>query len=255
MMLAAIGPSPQINFGQTSAEFLASLWNLGPSFSSKYGVSIFQRLRHPGFARTLLLRRILAVSLLLAAVLITLSSRSSDQASAFRYTRDLHAGEVLQEGDIERVDVPEALAQELRKDDLLGRITLLDRKNGSLAAVGDVLDPELTSAAVGEISSTAPGQSAHIVPLTLVDATVATMLVPGDTVTVLSAGDEHAPARIIAEGAQVIFAGHQAKAGNTGTQRELQGVLLRLDAQAAQAVAAASLAQPLAVVITGARAQ
>ncbi|AZA09669.1 hypothetical protein [Corynebacterium pseudopelargi] len=217
--------------------------------------SFLTRLKHPGFARTLLIRRILAICLLLAAISIALSSRASDQATALRYTRDVAAGEVLQEGDIEQIGVAQHLAQGLQASDVVGRIALLDRRAGSLAAAGDVLDPELTSAAVGEISPHHDGQQAHIVPLTLVDATAATMLVPGDTVTVLSAGTDDAPAQIIAEGAQVIFAGQKDKGGNVGSQRELQGVLLRLDAQSAQAVAAASLSQPLAVVITGARSQ
>lgn len=183
-----------------------------------------------------------------------LASRASQDAHAWRYTRDLTAGQVLSDSDFERISVPSQLSSELTKEQLLGRITVVDRMAGTLAAEGDVLDPRFQAGHVGDISAESHTSPLHIVPLRLVDASVAALLVPGDTVTVVTASGEEGPPRVVAEGARVIFAAQGDDHDNKALRGNQAAVLLQLEAEAAQAVAAASLSQPLAVVLSGARA-
>lgn len=211
------------------------------------------RLQQPGFARSRLLRKMFACTLIVAAAFIMLASRASQDAHAWRYTRDLTAGQVLDESDIERISVPSHLSTQLTKDQLIGRITVVDRLAGTLAAEGDVLDPRLQAGHVGDTSPEGHSDPLHIVPLKLVDASVAALLVPGDTVTVVTASGEEGPPRVVAEGARVIFAAHGDDVDNKALKGNQAAVLLQLEAEAAQAVAAASLSQPLAVVLSGAR--
>lgn len=212
------------------------------------------RLQQPGFARSRLLRKIFACTLIFAAAFIMLASRASQDAHAWRYTRDLTAGQVLSDSDFERISVPSQLSSELTKEQLLGRITVVDRMAGTLAAEGDVLDPRFQAGHVGDISAESHTSPLHIVPLRLVDASVAALLVPGDTVTVVTASGEEGPPRVVAEGARVIFAAQGDDHDNKALRGNQAAVLLQLEAEAAQAVAAASLSQPLAVVLSGARA-
>ena len=89
-------------------------------------------------------------------------------------------------------------------------------------------------------------------PISLADPTLASLLRPGDTITIVTATDDSSAPRIIAAGGKVIFATTKATdfpGATPGT------VLVSLVADSAAAVAAASLSQPLAVVVTGDRAE
>ncbi|AZA11027.1 hypothetical protein [Corynebacterium gerontici] len=217
--------------------------------------TLLARLQQPGFARSRLLRKIFTFMLFATAALLLLASRTTQESQAWRYAHDVPAGNVLREDDLERIAVPPDFDTALSKDHLLGGITVVDRKAGTLAAEGDVLDPRLQAGNVGEISPNSPGGSLHIVPLKLVDASVAALLVPGDTVTVVTASEDEGPPRVVADGARVIFAASGVDIENNTFRSNQTAVLLQLPADAAREVAAASLSQPLAVVLSGARAQ
>ncbi|GAA1473709.1 SAF domain-containing protein [Corynebacterium aurimucosum] len=206
-------------------------------------------LRTPGHRRSVILRRATAAILLLAAAASALAS-TREQPRAVVMTRDVAAGETLALGDVTVARVPSsalpATALGSNPEDAVGRVLV------AAASAGEILTSTrlLSSDLIADFGM----DDGHLIPLTLAEPEIARNLHHGDTVNIVSTieGGENlsAPARgsTIARGARVVSVGAGGEEARTHT------LLVALPAEAAEAVAAASLTQPLTVVIVGDRA-
>ena len=197
---------------------------------------MFASLSHPGFHRSALLRKVVAATLMVTAVGITVTDRLHQHISVVVYSRDVAAGSRITAADVTVVHVSESAS----------------RSRGAMVSAADFVDSALVSQTMTNTTSNDAGVKTHMVPITLADPTLASLLRPGDTITIITAADDNSAPRVIAAGGKVIFATTKATdfpGATPGT------VLVSLVADSAAAVAAASLSQPLAVVVTGDRAE
>ncbi|MDL9938960.1 SAF domain-containing protein [Gordonia sp. ABSL1-1] len=221
---------------------------------------LIDRLRHltrPGWVRTVLIRRSLAVVLLLVAVTVAITGRN---AAADRRvlvaTHDLLPGHILTAGDLELRDLPGSLLPDgslTRAEDGTGRTTTGRVRTGEIITDARLLSPRLPGALTGQ-----PG--ARLVPVRLADDSTTALLRAGDVVDVLSPADvpagigppvarEASPAgRVLAYGAVVAVPAEAADGGLTGHSAG-RPVLLAMEESAAHRVAAASLDSALAIVL------
>nr|VDG62732.1 flagellar basal body P-ring biosynthesis protein FlgA [Streptococcus thermophilus] len=200
----------------------------------------------PGYRRALALRRLTAALLLLAALLTAVTGRAANDPAVLVFTREVSPGEPLSAGDVELQRLPEAIVPESalnQATEVEGQIVASTASAGEVVTATRLLGPDLVSALV-------PGDRADytMVPVKLAEPDIIPMLHHGDRVSVVTidqAGQEGA-ARTIATNGLVLLAGgaDDSPAGS---------VLLLLLHQDAEAVAAASLSSPLAVVLTGER--
>lgn len=223
----------------------------------------------PGYARSVLARR------LAAAVLVALAASSALQARQEKpevavFARHVAAGTTLSLGDIElrRLDPGGLPERALTTDDatsLAGRIVVAGAEAGEVVTESRLLGESLAAQLVGETTTSTSAEPAHMVPLKVAEPDVVALLHHGDTVSVIAASSEQdtsapslserSPAAlpestVIAAGGRVIATSlvEEERSGKPAT------ILLALPATLAAQVAAASLSQPLTVVITGARA-
>lgn len=216
---------------------------------------MFASLSHPGFHRSALLRKLVATTLMVTAVGITVADRLHQHISVVVYSRDVAAGSRITATDVMVVQVSESVLPQDRlatTDAAVGNIVVTSRSRGAMVSAADFVDSALVSQTMTNTTSSDVGAQNHMVPITLADPTLASLLRPGDTITIVTATDDSSAPRIIAAGGKVIFATTKATdfpGATPGT------VLVSLVADSAAAVAAASLSQPLAVVVTGDRAE
>lgn len=180
------------------------------------------------------------MALILAAALFTVVGNNEPTIRVLRYKEAISPGAPVPHDALEEVLLPNHLSTEDLATDPLqiaGSIAVVSRTPGMFASPLDVVDPSETTVNVGNAIS---GQQLHIVPLKLADPQVAVMLHHGDEVSVISPDSE-----VIAAGGSVLF--------SSAEQPGL--VLIALPAEDAHIVASAALNSPLAVVLTGARAQ
>lgn len=206
-------------------------------------------LRTPGHQRSVILRRIAATVLLLAAAASALAS-TREQPRVVVMARDVAAGETLALSDVSVARVPSsalpATALGSNPEDAVGRVLV------AAASAGEILTSTrlLSSDLIADFGM----EDGHLIPLTLAEPEIARNLHHGDTVNIISTVDDSddisAPTRgsTIARGARVVSVGTDEEDARTHT------LLVALPAEAAEAVAAASLTQPLTVVIVGDRA-
>ena len=206
-------------------------------------------LRTPGHQRSVILRRIAATVLLLAAAASALAS-TREQPRVVVMARDVAAGETLVLSDVSVARVPSsalpATALGSNPEDAVGRVLV------AAASAGEILTSTrlLSSDLIADFGM----EDGHLIPLTLAEPEISRNLHHGDTVNIVSTVDDSddisAPTRgsTIARGARVVSVGTDEEDARTHT------LLVALPAEAAEAVAAASLAQPLTVVIVGDRA-
>ncbi|MDY6049262.1 MAG: SAF domain-containing protein [Corynebacterium sp.] len=180
-------------------------------------------LHSPGYRRTLLVRRLLAATLVLSALLSTITVRGD---AVVTLTRDIPVGTILAAGDLTTVHAPR---------DLIPGAALHDPN----AAVGKATVVSLTR---GQMLTTASftgeglfQEADTMVPIRLADPAVTPLLQHGLIVDVVSTDGQ-----VIATGAHVVV----TSTDDPGT------VLLALDEAAAHAVAAASLNGALTVVLS-----
>ena len=213
---------------------------------------MFASLSHPGFHRSALLRKVVAATLMVTAVGITVTDRLHQHISVVVYSRNVAAGSRITATD---VTVSESVLPQDRlatTDAAVGNIVVASRSRGAMVSAADFVDSALVSQTMTNTTSNDAGVKTHMVPITLADPTLASLLRPGDTITIITAADDNSAPRVIAAGGKVIFATTKATdfpGATPGT------VLVSLVADSAAAVAAASLSQPLAVVVTGDRAE
>lgn len=217
-------------------------------------MDFLQLLRTPGHRRSVLLRRVLACVLLVAAGLSAVAS-TREHPHTVVMAREVSAGEKLTRDDVSLARVPSSLlpatAMGSNPDDVVGRVLLASASPGEILTTTRLLSSDL----IADFGM----EDAHLIPLTLAEPEIASNLHHGDTVNIVggsSIGEAEAldiefsavHGSTIASGARVISVG-TADDGARG-----RTLLVALPADAAEAVAAASLAQPLTVVIVGDRA-
>ncbi|QRP60512.1 flagellar biosynthesis protein FlgA [Corynebacterium sp. FDAARGOS 1242] len=217
-------------------------------------MDFLQLLRTPGHRRSVLLRRVLACVLLVAAGLSAVAS-TREHPHTVVMAREVSAGEKLTRDDVSLARVPSSLlpatAVGSNPEDVVGRVLLASASPGEILTTTRLLSSDL----IADFGM----EDAHLIPLTLAEPEIASNLHHGDTVNIVggsSTGEAealdvefsavHGPT--IASGARVI------SVGTTDDGARGRTLLVALPADAAEAVAAASLAQPLTVVIVGDRA-
>lgn len=235
-------------------------------------------LRYPGRTRRNALRRVLALLLLFAAVVNWAQSRR-EHPEAVVFAESVAAGQPLDASHLELRRVPRELLpagamSSLEDPRIAGAILLSAAGPGELLTETRILPVELSTA--GIVSDSTANSSAvplHIVPVKLADPAMASHVHHGDIVSLIANApsdpadgpftdtppDHSSPqSTVIAAGAHVMSPAPQpaseAHVGGPSSGRLGGSILVALPADAAAAVAAASLQQPLAIVITGPRA-
>lgn len=194
----------------------------------------------------LLLRRGLALGLVVAAGLGALRSTQDRDPEALVLVREVAAGDTLSAADLSPAPVPEHLHPGPTLTDAetaVGRVAANTLLPGTVITELNFVGPALVEKLVPDT-----GEAANMVPLKLAEPEVIPLLRHGDTVTIVSHREESPEPEIIAAGGRIILAAESAETGPAT-------VLVALPESAAREVAAAALHSPLAVVLTGDRAQ
>ncbi|MCG7464020.1 SAF domain-containing protein [Corynebacterium tuberculostearicum] len=218
-------------------------------------------LRTPGHRRGVVVRRAIAVALLIAALASALSA-AKELPRVPVFSRDLPAGAELALADVDLARLPSSSipdsAVAAKPEELTGRVITAAAGRGEVITDARLLGEELVSSLVGGSEDAA----ARMIPVKLAEPDIIPHLHHGDTVDVVTAvdaasspsdvGEGEAPttptARVIATGGRVVSTSSAEGEASSST------VLLALPHNHANDVAAASLSQPLTVVIVGDRA-
>jgi len=206
-------------------------------------------------------RRAIAVALLIAALASALSA-AKELPRVPVFSRDLPAGAELALADVDLARLPSSSipdsAVAAKPEELTGRVITAAAGKGEVITDARLLGEELVSSLVGGSEAAA----ARMIPVKLAEPDIIPHLHHGDTVDVVTAvdaasspsdvGEGEAPtaptARVIATGGRVVSTSSSEGEASSST------VLLALPHDHANDVAAASLSQPLTVVIVGDRA-
>lgn len=195
----------------------------------------------PGWVRSVMVRRSAAVALMVAAVAVALAGHhSSEERSVLVAASDLAPGHALTAGDLGTRRVPADIvppgALRLSADGA-GRTVTGPMHAGEIVTDARLLSSRLPAQLTGR-------PDARLVPVRLVDESVASLLRTGDVVDVVTTD-----AQVLARGAIVALDVPVAD-GPVRTSRHGQPpVLLAMDAHDAHRVAAAGLDTALAVVL------
>ena len=218
-------------------------------------------LRTPGHRRGVVVRRAIAVALLIAALASALSA-AKELPRVPVFSRDLPAGAELALADVDLARLPTSSipdsAVAAKPEELTGRVITAAAGKGEVITDARLLGEELVSSLVGGSEDAA----ARMIPVKLAEPDIIPHLHHGDTVDVVTAVDAASspsdvgegeaptapPARVIATGGRVVSTSSAEGEASSST------VLLALPHDHANDVAAASLSQPLTVVIVGDRA-
>ena len=218
-------------------------------------------LRTPGHRRGVIVRRAIAVALLIAALASALSA-AKELPRVPVFSRDLPAGAELALADVDLARLPASSipdsAVAAKPEELTGRVITAAAGKGEVVTDARLLGEDLVSSLVGGSEAAA----ARMIPVKLAEPDIIPHLHHGDTVDVVTAvdaasspsdvGEGEAPtaptARVIATGGRVVSTSSAEGEASSST------VLLALPHDHANDVAAASLSQPLTVVIVGDRA-
>lgn len=212
--------------------------------------TLSDRFRHavrPGWTRSLLLRRLCAVVLLVVAVLAALTSGRTDELRpAVVAARDISPGHRLTADDLAIREFPPGDLPSGALTDLAG---LADK-----TVTGPVRSGEIMSDA-RVLSSRLPTEllqrpDARLVPVKVSDTAVIDLLREGDVVDVLSiedsgTGAKSSATRVLAKGAVVALVS-AASGSRTGSDARL--AIVALPERDAHVVAAATLTAPITVV-------
>lgn len=205
----------------------------------------------PGWHRTLLLRRTLAATLLFIAGVLFAGSLISTDPRVVVFSRDIPAGTQITDQDLELRRIPSDLVpdQVIRiPEEALGRITASPVTAGEWVTAPRFVGTELVFSLADDTDpAAAPTGPFNMVPLRLADPSIIPLLLPGDTISVISQNPDTGLPDTIASGGKVVLVGDTAGA-------DPATVLIALPQPDADAVAAAALNSPLAVVLTGDRA-
>ena len=209
-------------------------------------------LRTPGHRRGVLVRRAIAVALLIAALASALSA-AKELPRVPVFSRDLPAGAELALADVDLArlpasSIPDSTLTE-KPEELSGRVITAAANKGEVITGARLLGEDLVSSLVGGTGA----EAGRMIPVKLAEPDIIPHLHHGDTVDVVTAVEARAAAatptaRVIASGGRVVSTSSPEGEASSST------VLLALPQDHANDVAAASLSQPLTVVIVGDRA-
>ena len=208
-------------------------------------------LRTPGHRRGVLVRRAIAVALLIAALASALSA-AKELPRVPVFSRDLPAGAELALADVDLArlpasSIPDSTLTE-KPEELSGRVITAAANKGEVITGARLLGEDLVSSLVGGTGA----EAGRMIPVKLAEPDIIPHLHHGDTVDVVTAVEAGAAAtptaRVIASGGRVVSTSSPEGEASSST------VLLALPQDHANDVAAASLSQPLTVVIVGDRA-
>lgn len=209
-------------------------------------------LRTPGHRRGVVVRRAIAVALLIAALTSALSA-AKELPRVPVFSRDLPAGAELALADVDLARLPASSipdsALAAKPEDLSGRVITAAANKGEVITDARLLGEDLVSSLVGDSEA----EGGRMIPVKLAEPDIIPHLHHGDTVDVVTAVEAGATAatptaRVIASGGRVVTTSSPEGDASSST------VLLALPHDHANDVAAASLSQPLTVVIVGDRA-
>ncbi|QGU04043.1 SAF domain-containing protein [Corynebacterium comes] len=190
----------------------------------------------PGWRRTVLIRRVLAIMLLLTAVLLAFRQAGATDPQAVVFARRVAAGETLSGDDVIVVPVPGHLLPVSALTDpseVEGLVIVAAAEEGEVATSHRFIGQDLAAAFLGDITT--------FIPLRPAEPEIIPLLHHGDTISIVTHHGDAAQPQVIASGGRVVLV----------DTREAPGTLLiGLPEEAARAVAAASLTAPLAVVLT-----
>ncbi|MDJ0393972.1 SAF domain-containing protein [Rhodococcus sp. G-MC3] len=198
----------------------------------------------PGWTRTILLRRLGAGALALAAVVLYVQdAAAADRVSVVVAARDLKPGIKLEAGDVRIAEYSPAIVPAGAVVDVGDVLT--HTVAGPIRAGEPLTDLRLLSSRLAE--SAVEGQDARVVPIRLTDAGVTDLLRAGDTVDVLTVGgtDDDRRARLLASNAVVVLVSPEDARRN---QRD-RVVLVAMSPEDATTVAASSLIDSLTVTL------
>lgn len=189
--------------------------------------------RTPGYRRSVFIRRAAAVILVAAAVAHVLIDASRADPPILAFARDVAPGTVLTADDLELRRLP----AEAVPDGALAEVALAEGQMlAAAAARGEVVTstrlvgPDLAALLTADEPD---GEAFSMVPLPLAEPDIVPMLHHGAVVDVVGQGP-----RVVAAGGRVVTTG------------EGDAVLVLLRQEQAAAVAAASLSEPLTLVLS-----
>ncbi len=196
----------------------------------------------PGWTRNLLVRRVAAAALVVAAVVVGVAgTRTDGDVEVLVAAHDLLPGQVVESGDVQ----PRRVAGTSVPDGVLtdgapafGRTVTGRVRAGEMLTDTRLLSSHLPADLTGM-------RDARLVPIRLSDDAVTSLLRPGDVVDVLTE-----EAEVLARRAVVALHGADSPSGGLAPSRTTAApVLLAMDATSAHRVAAAGLDTSLAVVL------
>lgn len=191
-------------------------------------------LSRPGHHRSAALRRALAAVLVLAAAASALLSASRADPAVLTFARDVPAGTLLTAEDLTLTQLPVSVtpANALRDTEAaVGQLLAAGAAAGEVVTTTRLVGPDLVSSLV---EAEPAGEAFTMVPLALAEPDILPMLHHGARVDVVGQG----PA-VIAKGGRIVTVGAEG------------AVVVLLRETEAATVAAASLTDPLTVVISG----
>jgi pilus assembly protein CpaB len=203
--------------------------------------------RGRGWSRPIVLRRLLAVALVLLAAALALRP-APGTATVLVASRDLASGSALTRADVVARPMPAELVPQgavAEPSDVDGRVLAGAARRGEAITDVRLLGGELARLA-------APDGETASVPVRLADPDVAELLAPGAKVDVVSVGERDARPTVLAERATVLAVLEPTGGGGIGAVgRGQRGrlVVVLLPRQAATQVAAASISQNITVTL------
>lgn len=193
------------------------------------------QLRTPGHRRSVILRRALALALLAAALGSALINAAHADPYVVTFAREVAPGTTLSADDLELRRFPPDMVPEnaLRETALAeGQLLAAAAASGEVVTTTRLVGPDLSAALLADAP---PGEPFSMVPVPLAEPDIIPLMHHGAQVDVVGQGP-----RVVAAGGRVVTTGDE------GT------VLVLLRQSEASAVAAASLGEPLTLVLSGA---
>ncbi|HEX3649447.1 MAG TPA: SAF domain-containing protein [Pseudonocardiaceae bacterium] len=208
-------------------------------------------LRGRGWPRTMALRRLVAVALVVLAGALALrpaGARETAQADVVVAAKDLAPGSLLTQADVAVRPLPGSVLPSGAVTDraaVIGRVLAAPIRAGEPLTDVGLVGPADTALTTGD-------PDAATVPVRLADPDVADLLRPGIRVDVVTLDPDHQGDPVLAENATVVTVRDTAgSTGAIGSDQNQTGrlVLVALPRQFATRLAAASLRQPVTVTL------
>jgi pilus assembly protein CpaB len=209
-------------------------------------------LRGRGWPRTMALRRVVAVALVVLAGALALrpaGAREADRTDVVVAAKDMAPGSLLSRSDVAVRSLPGSVVPSgalTHLETAVGRVL-----SGPVRAGEPLTDVRLVGRADTTLTTGDP--DAATVPVRLADPDVADLLRPGIRVDVVTLDPDHQNDPVLAENATVVTVRDTdgSSGGVAGTDQHQSGrlVLVALPRQFATRLAAASLRQPVTVTL------